>query len=75
MPPRCTACTHRKARRTCACCHRPTCAACADEIGGMTHCPACASDAREFINTTPLEVSRVPAQMPGDGQVRLPHAR
>lgn len=72
MAPKCTTCTHRKARRTCACCHRPTCAQCQQRIGGELHCPACAVLAREFLGATPLEVSRVPAQMPGDGQEQLP---
>lgn len=67
----CTTCRQRKARRACACCHWPVCAQCAEEIGGLTHCPACASDAREFINA-PLEVSGAPTQMPPDGQVGLP---
>lgn len=67
----CTTCRQRKARRVCACCHWPVCAQCAEEIGGLTHCPACASDAREFINA-PLEVDDRAAQVPRDGQVVLP---
>ena len=68
----CATCRHRKARRVCACCQWPTCAQCAEEIGGLTHCPDCASDAREFINAAPLEVNDRAAQVPRDGQIVLP---
>lgn len=63
----CTACKQPVADLgPCACCGESVCQSCRDEIGGLTHCPACAGLAREFINGG----DRVP-DLPRERQAQL----
>lgn len=67
----CHACLQAAPSATaCACCGRTVCESCRDEIGGLTHCPECAADAREFINGG--ETHGLAPQMPDHGQEQLP---
>lgn len=63
----------------CELCGENVCMDCRDEIGGMTHCPACAQLAREFINGgkvncagETVHTQANPRALPGDGQELLP---